>query len=179
MRYSILIVCVFGCTSNDKLNFAILLLIGITFISLLFIFTDVSCLFWYVNITSNKGFLNVSISIFNFFTNISTGYGWYVKSSNNCSFILLRNSLKVSSGVIFPLKTILLTNIPNILFVSFLFLFAIGLPIFMSSCPVYLYNNIKNADTKNIYGDTSIFLAYLSIFLKLFSSIIFVIVFPL
>ena len=42
-----------------------------------------------------------------------------------------------------------------------------------------LYNNTKNAVTNNIYGDAPIFLAYLSIFLKRFSSIILDIFLPL
>ena len=74
--------------------------------------------------------------------------------------------MKVLSEFIFPLTTILFPNMPIIRFVSFIFLFAIGLPSVMSSCPVYLYSSIKNIAIKNIYGDTPIFLAYLSIFLK-------------
>ena len=50
----------------------------------------------------------------------------------------------------FALTTILFTNIPIILLVSFISLFANGLPNIISSCPVYLYSNIKNAEINNI-----------------------------
>ena len=87
--------------------------------------------------------------------------------------------MKVLSEFIFPLTTILFPNIPIILLVSFIFLFAIGLPIVMSFCPVYLYSRIKNVVIKNIYGDTPIFLAYLSIFMKSASCIILLTLAPL
>ena len=98
--------------------------------------------FWYVNITSNNGFFELSIGTFNFFTNMSKGYGWLDKSFKICSFISSKNSLKVSSGFIFPLVTILFTNIPNISFVSSISLLAIGVPIVISVCSVYLFNNM-------------------------------------
>ena len=120
---------------------------------------------------SNSGFRDKSPDLPNFFTSISKGYGWFDKSSSICSFISFRKSMKVLSEFIFSLTTILFPNMPIIRFVSFIFLFAIGLPSVMSSCPVYLYSSIKNIAIKNIYGDTPNFFAYFSIFLKYCSSI--------
>ena len=79
---------------------------------------------------------------------------------------MLKNSLKDTEESIWEFITILLTNIPIMFCISSLGLFANGEPTNMSFCPVYLYNNMHNAETNNIYGETFSSLASNRIWLK-------------
>ena len=84
------------------------------------------------------------------FKRASYGYAWFSKSCNIQSFTYFKKVLILWFGKIFALKATLFTNIPIMLRVPIIPLFATGLPTTRSDCFVYLYKQIYNAERNTV-----------------------------